>query len=274
MGLCSAVSAQASGCSVIVEPNRQQCNVDADCAARGSGLAGAHCIDTVCVPDPTWGCLGSVVWPPSGKPQPTVTVKFRDVITGTPMTNVSVNICLKQDFECEGPVAKNLMPNAAGDLSFQVAGGFDGYLELSAPDAVPALFFFYPPVVDDRIVDSLPLLSPAILMQVGALAGKPILPERGVALLGTMDCRNILAQGVHIWSTDADAQTSSFYVIKKIPNATAMATDASGEGGLINLKPGSVAISGTLPDGRTIGTVTAVVRAGGITYTSLLPSPE
>ena len=78
----------------------------------------------------------------------------------------------------------------------------------------------------------------------------------------------------HLLGTDADTDTTAFYVIKKIPSATAMATDASGEGGLVNLKLGSVALTGSLQDGRNLGTVTVVTRPMGITYTSIVPSPN
>jgi len=129
-------------------------------------------------------------------------------------------------------------------------------------------------VNEDRVIVGLPLLTSGILTQVLSLSGKTYNPDKGVALVGAMDCRNLPAEGVHIWSTDADTDTTAFYVIKKIPSATAMATDASGEGGLVNLKLGSVALTGTLQDGRSLGTVTVVVRPMGITYTSIVPSPD
>ena len=86
--------------------------------------------------------------------------------------------------------------------------------------------------------------------------------------------RSVPAEGVHIWSADSDANTRAFYVIQKIPTATATVTDASGQGGFINLRAGSASISGTLSDGTKIGTVTILVRAGTITYTNMLPSPN
>src|SRR5262249_35763839 len=85
LALAGAALAQIS-CSVIVEPNRQQCTVDADCQARGAAFAGSLCVDTVCTPDPdpAWSCLKSVSWPPPTVAQVTVTVKFRDIVTNAP----------------------------------------------------------------------------------------------------------------------------------------------------------------------------------------------
>jgi hypothetical protein len=265
-----------AACSVMVEPNRQQCAVDADCKARGGEFANSLCVDSVCAPDPdpAWSCLKSVSWPPPTASQVTVTVKFRDIITNAPLTAVSVNVCLKFDYDCTQPIQKDLHPPGSGDLAFKVDAGFDGFLEMNMTGSLPGLFFFYPPVNEDRVIVGLPLLPAGILSQVSALSGKPYIAEKGAALLGAMDCRNLPAQGVHIWSTDADSDTTAFYVVKKIPSTSAMVTDESGEGGLINLKPGSVVLSGNLQDGRSVGSVTVVVRPMGITYTSLVPSPN
>jgi hypothetical protein len=270
----AGVALSHAGCSVIVEPNRQQCAIDADCQARGAALAGSLCIDSVCTPDPAWSCLGAVAWPPPKVPKVTVTVQFRDIITNAPLTNVTVNVCRKFDYDCAQPIATGLHPPDSGDLAIQLDAGFDGFLEMNMMGALPGLFFFYPPVNEDRVIVGLPLLNSAILSQVLALSGKTYNPGKGVALVGAMDCRNLPAAGVHIWSTDADTDTTAFYVIKKIPSATAMATDASGEGGLVNLKLGSVALTGSLQDGRPLGTVTVVTRPMGITYTSIVPSPD
>jgi hypothetical protein len=263
-----------AGCSILVQPNRQQCAVDADCQARGSEFTGSLCIDSVCSPDPAWACLGQVSWPQPKVARVTVTIQFRDIITNAPLTDVTVNVCRKFDYDCTQPIATGLHPPASGDLALQLDAGFDGFLEMNMAGALPGLFFFYPPVNEDRVIAGLPLLTAQILAQVLALSGKTYNPDKGVALVGTMDCRNLPAEGVHIWSDDADADTTAFYVIKKIPSASAMATDASGEGGLVNLKPGSVALTGSLLDGRNLGTVTVVVRPMGITYTSIVPSPN
>jgi hypothetical protein len=71
----------------------------------------------------------------------------------------------------------------------------------------------------------------------------------------------------------ADSATAPFYVIRNLPAADVNETDESGQGGLINLPAGTVTISGTLSDSRMMGTVSVLVRAGGVTLTSLVPSP-
>jgi hypothetical protein len=60
--------------------------------------------------------------------------------------------------------------------------------------------------------------------------------------------------------------------VDKLPSLTAPGTDASGHGGLINLRPGPVTVSGVLGDGRLVGTLSVVVRPNSITYTSMFPA--
>src|SRR5688572_7893563 len=77
--LIALAASLSSSCSVLVEQDRVQCSVDADCADRG--LAGAVCVDSICQPEPKWGCLGSVTWPPPMANKFNVTVRVRELIT-------------------------------------------------------------------------------------------------------------------------------------------------------------------------------------------------
>lgn len=47
------------GCSLVVDPTREQCATDFDCRARGVAFEEAVCVDDVCqVGGPSWGRLG------------------------------------------------------------------------------------------------------------------------------------------------------------------------------------------------------------------------
>ena len=155
----------------------------------------------------------------------------------------------------------------------QVAAGFDGYVELAAADAMPGIYFFYPPLTEDRDIPLVPILSVNALSMFAGLVGGQVLPDHGLVLLGAYNCLQAPGDGVRLSSPDADAATFSFYMIKGIPSSTATATDSQGYGGLINLRPGSVTLTGTLTTGETIGTESVLTRASVITYTALVPSP-
>jgi hypothetical protein len=126
----------------------------------------------------------------------------------------------------------------------------------------------------DRQVPYVPLLDEPSLETLALVAGGELDKTRGHTFLGAYDCLHRPAEGVSFHSENADAQTIVFYVIKKIPSIKDTFTDSSGHGGIINLPPGTLTISGEIAGGKPIGTESLFVRAGQITYTSVLPSPQ
>jgi hypothetical protein len=263
-----------TSCSVLVDKDRVQCSVDLDCADRA---AGAVCVDSICQPDPVWGCLGNVPFPPAPAGGPyTVTIHLRDLITGGAIPGVTGRLCAQLDASCATPLGPEIEADAAGDLSLQVTAGFNGYAEMHAPGMMPGLYYFYPPVAADRDIPYVPLMPPQLIAQLARLNGKALHEERGHILLGAYDCRRKPNEGIHL-STGADHsddETGSFYVLNNVPKTGEVATDLSGRGGFINLQEGIVAITANLAaDGRKIATVSLFVRRGTITYTSIVPSP-
>lgn len=258
-------------CSVLVDKNRVQCHSNDDCAAFA---AGAVCVDGVCQADPVWGCLGHVTLPPAASGQFTATIHLRDLITGAPIPGVSGRVCEKLDVTCQMPLGAEVTAGDSGDLRLPVPGGFAGYVEMRAPDKMPGIYFFNPPVDADREVPAVPLLDQNLVAQLAMLNGRDLSADRGHVLLGGYDCQHMPAQGMRLATDDADATSSDFYVVNNVPKAGAMATDSSGRGGFINLKPGIVTLTASLlADSRKIATVSLYVRAGTITYTSIVPSP-
>lgn len=271
-----AILAGAS-CSVMVDQNRVQCATDGDCHARGTEFAGSICVDAVCQPkpDPTWGCLGSVTFPrPTGGPY-TVTIFMRDLVTAMPIPGVTANLCEKLDTTCKAPISADIPTNAEGNLVLKdLRAGFDGYAELRAPGRMPGLYFFYPPLDANREVPLVPLLEPLLIENLAELNGKKLQNDRGHILLGSYNCQRTPAQGIRLFTRDADDLTSPFYVVGNIPKANAQETDPSGRGGFINLREGIVALDATVAsDNRKIATVALFVRAGMITFTTIVPSP-
>jgi hypothetical protein len=264
-----------ASCSVLVDKDRVQCRADSECRDRGPESAGAVCIDSVCQPDPVWGCLGAVVWP---KPPPgmfTVTIHLRDLIDGKPIAGATGRLCEKLDTGCKAPLGPDLTADAAGDLALPVRSGFDGYVEMRAPDKMPGIYFFYPPVDMNREIQFVPLMEPQLVEQLALLNGKELRSDRGHVLLGGYDCQRKPAEGIHLATDDADESTAGFYVLNNVPKAGAQATDSSGRGGFINLREGIVAITAQLAaDNRKLATVSLFVRPGMLTFTSIVPAPR
>jgi hypothetical protein len=266
----------SASCSVLIDKDRVQCKVDADCRDRGAEFAGAVCQSSICQPDPVWGCLGSVVFPrPQAGGTFTVTIHLRDLIDGSAIPGVTGRVCEKLDTECKNPLTAELPATPAGDLVFMLRSGFDGYVEMKAPGKMPGLYFIYPPVDADREIPQVPLIEPALVEQLAVLNGRQLQADRGHVLLGGYDCQHVPADGMTLSTDDADGQTSNFYVINNVPKAGAKTTDLSGRGGFINLKTGIVVVTARVgADNRKIAAVSLFVRAGMITYTSIVPSPQ
>jgi hypothetical protein len=261
-------------CSVLVDPNREQCSTDGDCRARGGAFADSICMASVCQPDPTWSCLGAVSWPEQPPHKVTVSLTVRDLVTETATADVAARLCRKLDLSCTEPVASDLRSDQDGSIVTEVDAGFDGYVELTAAGYMTGLYFFYPPVQADRRLNLLPLIRPEVLGQFALVSGRQIVPERGHVLLAAYDCLGRTTAGVRLQSDQADSETTGFYVVRKFPSTTAVETDSSGQAGYINVPPGTVSLSGELAGGRPIARLSLLVRPGQITFTSLVPSPR
>jgi hypothetical protein len=268
-----ALAIIAAGCSVWVDRGREQCSSDQDCQSRGEAFAGSTCQMSVCQPDPTWSCLGSVDWsPPAQSRLATVIIRVRDLVTEQPMLGVTARLCRKLDLTCSQPIGEDLVADQDGNLVMRVEAGFDGYAELRAKDKMPGLYFFYPPVDKDRDVPFVPLLSPPLLAQFAQLNSQQPTSDRGHVLLVAYDCPGHPAEGVHLSTPDGDG--TAFYVVDKFPKISATATDRSGRAGFINLKAGTVTVVGELADERRVSSLGLLIRPGAITYTALVPSPR
>lgn len=264
----------SASCSVLIDKDRVQCTLDSDCRERGPEFAGAVCTDSVCHPDPIWGCLGTVVFP---KPPPgmfTVTIHVRDLVNQSPIPGVTGRLCERPDTDCKAPLSGDIPATPLGDLQLPVRSGFDGYVELNAPGRMPGLYFIYPPVDANREIPLVPLLETGLVEALAELNMKTLVPDRGHILLGGYDCQHNPAEGITLSVTDADAQTAGFYVLNNLPKIGAPFTDASGRGGFINVKTGIEAITANVAaDNRKIATVSLLVRSGMMTFTSIVPSP-
>jgi hypothetical protein len=273
----------ASACSVLVQPNREQCVTDTDCTRRGGAFAGSVCSGSVCrsaspAPTPTdtptaWGCLGQSVWPDAGVGTVNVTIGLRDLITYQPVAGVGARLCRKLDTKCEQPILDGVQSDASGTLAFQAPLGFDGYVELNPDGAIPGLYFFYPPLTEPRDVPFIPILPLSELSTFAQLVGGEITPGRGQLVVGAYNCLQIPAEGVTLSSAEADAASMPFYLIKGVPSSKATATDSSGYGGIINLLPGTATLTGKIGNGESLGIESVLMRADEITYTTLLPLP-
>jgi hypothetical protein len=270
---CLVVSA-ATACSVLVDADRVQCRSDTDCTSRGGAFSDSMCVQSLCQPDSRWSCLGGTPTPSTAPGPFAVTMHTSDLLTQQPRANVQADLCNKVDVECSTPLY-TATSDATGLVTMQVPGAFSGYVLLQAPDVLPGLYFFNPPIDHDQEIPPIlmptPLANNLLVGQIGGTQG----PNHGNALITAHDCQGAAAAGVTFATADGDAMTKTFFSSRGLPSASATATDSDGYGGMINLPSGAVTVTGSLSaDGRTVGTISLLVRAGGISYSRIVPRGE
>jgi hypothetical protein len=268
-----------AACSVALAPDDDQCEVDADCAARGGAFAGSVCVERLCQPaesvDPRWSCLGNVTpsEPEVGQTH-TYTVPIVEINSQMPPDGLMVSVCPLLDTNCSAPIASGLVPDLMGRVSFVVDSGFDGYLDITATDIVPANVFLGKPVVADTVGEPVLLVTSDDFNNLAAVAGFAIDPLRGHAFLQTLDCNGDRAAGVSVSIDVADASTAGFFRVDMLPDPNATSSDADGSGGFINVPAGFATLEGTLEESdERIGVNRIVVRVGTVAYVPIFPTP-
>lgn len=275
VGLCFAFLTSGTACSTLVDTERQQCKTNDDCTNRGAEYARAVCgADLMCTVPTPWSCLGSVVWPAAGSGSVTAKISLMDIVTRAPFPGVTARVCRRLDLACEQPLAVGYTSDDQGRLVVDVPSGFDGFLELVSAKAVPGLYFFNPPMTDAREVPFVPMLPLSQLTAFAQIAGAQMSADRGHMALAAYDCFHAPAEGVSLVSPNADGSSTPFYMINGYPSSKDQATDSSGYAGFLNLPPGSVTVSGRLANGEIMGTLSLLLRAGQMTYTTMLPMPN
>ena len=226
--------------------------------------------------DETWGCLGKVEFPsPVGAMVP-FELQVRDAGSNTALSGAAVRLCGRLDSTCATPLMPQIT-NEAGIATWTVADNFDGYVEVARAEYASSLY--YPQISFFRRGGGrgpyVTVGKPATLEGLAALNGVVLDAQLGITLLYAVDCQGRPAAGVRFEASDARPNTKVFYLIDRVPNASATATDAVlGGGGFINTPPGLVTFTAVVAEsGRRIGSTSLIVRQGQVTYAVLEPAP-
>jgi hypothetical protein len=280
--LLAIIASSTAACSVLVDSGREQCSTDRDCQQRGGPFARSICANEVCMTEPKWGCVGSVVWPtppPTSTPDKvTARIALSNLLTSEVLVGANARVCGKLDPACDLPLQSNLLSDDAGVLTIQLNKFFDGYLEVKYADAVNTMvntmYYFNPPLDTDRTIPFIPLVPFSAFEVFGTQLKMAPRVDRGTVIGLTYDCQNVSAEGIELSTDDADEFTTPFYMVAGSPRIDATKTDKSGQGGVANVPVGARLVSGHRSDtGELIGIVSVQTRALWITYTSMLPSP-
>jgi hypothetical protein len=267
----------ASACTLLVNTTDRQCSSQDDCGALG--LEGMMCVERVCQssqPIMAWGCLGNVSRPASGARAVTLTINVIDVLTRTIPDDLQVKFCPKLDVDCSHPLDGQFYIDISGLLVTQVQAGFDGYIELTSSTTVPALFFVTLPIWQDTLIQNvLPVVSAEGFQGIAEALGTTLdLTEQGHVYALASDCSGAPAPGVRFEIDHQTSTTKRYYMVNNVPVGSAIATDAAGSGGFLNLGSGFASVSGFVSStGARIGESAFIVRAGAVSYPLILPAP-
>lgn len=261
----------SGGCTVALQTASEQCTEDADCAALGADFEGTVCIDEVCQtpPDSRWSCVGKVEQPPAGT-MFTASILLNDLLAAKPVTDATVKLCKKLDALCAVPV-DTFTPDASGIVEVEVDSSFRGYFDIQAPGFVNVLYFVDTGGVTGTLTVS--MFSPETSNALNQSITSDIDPEAGFVNISMVDCNQERASGVHFEIAPGDGVTP-FYAVGSAASGTATETDATGNGGFINVTPGTVTVSADLAaTGEMLGAETTLIRKGTLTFQPLRPTP-
>ncbi len=261
-----------------------------------------------------WRCLGDL----EAAPAPAATVASVQVAAcdfisncTAPVTGLTARVCAKRDVGCTNPLRTDIA-DRAGLLQFDVStagGGFDGYLEVTAPTAsctdtqvfgeagaslcelapgcdpaapdqrclVPtharSMLFFNPPIVASVTKPlQLPMMSSAGLPALVQAAGAELDPTTGNLFITAIDCDGAPAAGVTYAITQSQDKVTQLYVDSGVVSDTALQTDSSGVGGFVGVPAGFAEAVGYNADLERIGEVGVQSAPFTMTYVALVPS--
>lgn len=292
-------------CQALVSSTVAQCDIDADCVARGATFAGTRCESHVCrasfadagvdagvgagdgaLPaDPSWACVGKVQWATqSATDKVRYHLRFARLIGGTPIVGLHGKACGSLDPECTSPFSE-ANTDARGELELEIPRLFRGYIHLPVgpstfPTMAPTLVAVYPPPDQDVLTPFADItLTPVsldelnfLLTQVKSAAD----PNLGHVFGLAMDCNNRRAPGVSVSSSAKDVKTVQYYYQGvDNPTVTAQETDVNGNNGFLNLPPGVVTLE-TRPSSlgtRKSGTYGLLVKKATVTIVYMVPTP-
>jgi hypothetical protein len=243
---------------------------------------------SACPAGQSWACLNSpIVWPkPNVLGNVTFSITFVSFTSEQPFEGANVKACSKLDFSCSTPLATTTS-DATGLVTVTVPvglSGFDGYLDVTGGKVggtgaavFPAIWYPVPYVIADGWRGRTQLPSTDEFGELTMASGTQLTATRGHIAVNAGDCAFTPAAGVSFTATPIDQATVPYYLVGGVPATTATATDSSGVAAFVNLPTMSTAglavVSATAgqAQGKSMGSLTFIVRPGTLTTSGLFP---
>jgi len=222
--------------------------------------------------DPKWGCLDAMEAPRAVALRPTVSFSLHlyDPTSQATPPGSSVRACNRFDLDCAAPVDGPAEPAQDGLIHLTLPQGFAGFLEVTSPAIIPALYFFSPALESDR-QDEFIVVGFDTARALASSGSINLDPELGMIAVRTMDCTGELSGGVEFSNKKGGVP---FAFVDGLPVVGYVVSSSDGIGGFVNVPPGLVVLQGQeAGSARISGTASVVVRKGWFAYGDLNPAP-
>jgi hypothetical protein len=223
-----------------------------------------------------YSCLGSVVWPAPTVAKRDIRLQVKNFQTEAKLAGLTVKACKKTDVTCASPEATGTT-GADGIVALNVgaaAEGVDCYFEITGTGVAPTLLYlsfsdtkwFVDGAFNTRVLSNSTAQNLASLTTMDS--------SRGQLIFTTRDCADQPTPGVKVATLAADSQSKTLYMAAGVLSTTAIATDPAGAGIIANLPVGNSQVQGFFAsNGRKIGDIPVLFRAGAFTSTNVMPTP-
>jgi hypothetical protein len=225
------------------------------------------------VEEPKWACLDGSERPTAVALRPTVTFSLglNDPSTRSTPPEARLKACNRFDLECSMPLQGPLEQGADQLFHVSLPQGFDGFLEITSPAIIPALYVFSRPLQAD-FQDEFIVVSLTTARGLAASGSVQLDPSLGLIAVRTRDCLGELTAGVRFSN---DKGGTAFAFVDGVPVVGYDESNAEGIGGFVNVPLGAVVLQGQeAMSGRVSGTATVLLRPSWIAIVDLDPRPE
>jgi hypothetical protein len=242
-------------------------------------------------PPGQWSCLGQVSLDLPTKPTLTWQLQPLDALSGATFGNLQVQECSMMDVTCSPALFIGVTDPTTGIATVSAVAstnGFDGFWEFQASGYVPSLVFSNVPIINDAQIATGPAWNTSDLKTALGTLGSGWDMTKGIVAFQAFDCNSpalhqnytltakqlagTLAMGVTM-SIDPSGGTAS-YLAGKTYSTSAMQTDKSGQGVIVDVPEGWVTLTATLAaTGQKIGTGRVYAKAGAVSSITMSPSP-
>jgi hypothetical protein len=206
-----------------------------------------------------------------------VSLHAQSVLSAGPIAGAEVLLCRLLDVDCESPEIAPIVTDANGDAALELAPGFNGYAQVRLVDLalppeqqlVPSRYYFNPVNRQDQSI-RVSMATVGVRNALASSVGVAQRDDRGMMLVEARSCESAAVEGVIFGSDVDDTSITTFYVLEGVPSTSALATDASGYGGLVNVPPGAHTITASFAEtGRLFNSQAVAVVPGVLTQTQL-----